>query len=59
MKPKVVLKEVCEQHTGQKKDQVLRHIVKPPAAGLDGKDKHVRHPGVDGAFLYNGFGEER
>lgn len=24
---------------------------KPPAAGLDGKDKHVLHPGADGALL--------
>ena len=30
---------------------------KPPPPELDGEDKHARHPGINGALLYNGFGE--
>lgn len=30
---------------------------KPPAAGLDGKDKHICYFRIEGAFLYSGFGE--
>lgn len=31
----------------------------PPAVGLDGEDKDVRHPGIDAALFYNEFEEER
>lgn len=32
---------------------------KPSAAGLHGEDKHVHHPEIDGAHLYNEFEDER
>lgn len=32
---------------------------KPSAADLDSEDKHIRHPEIDGAHLYNEFGDER